>query len=708
MHIVFAQRKETQLFCATKKQNKMKLTLLTLVCSLLLCMGGKAQIIISQYYEGGGTNKWIELTNLGTSAVNTASPQLRLGIWSASGSTGNIAFTGSPSATLDLNVTIPAKGSVLIGNPSNGSEVGYLAASSAVQTSTSVIAFNGNDGIALLNSSNTVLDRFGTGINASDVSYVRSTAVTAASATYTSSQWTSTSLTTVNSASASSPNRLGYHVSPNCSTPTAATGLTFTTTSSSVSGSFSASGTSDSYLVLRTTATAPTVAPSNATNYTAGSTLGNATVVAYGTSKSFSSSSLVASTTYYFHVFVARTGCTGAPVYSSSLSSSATTSATGGGTGGGPAGYYNNAASLTCQPLKTALKTIISTGFNTLSYTPGIWNIFYSSDKRRNDANTADIVWDMYSDRPSGAEPYTYTLGTNQCGSYSGEGGCYNREHSTPQSWFNSASPMVSDAHHIFATDGAVNALRSNFPYGEVSSATNTSQNGSKLGTGTTNFGFTGTVFEPINEYKGDFARAALYMAVRYEDEIISQNWSSLGTANAVFLSSTDQSNAATRRLQIYDPWFLQLMIKWHNQDPVSQKEIDRNNAIYNNAVVNSSGGATVKQNNRNPFVDNPSYVTSIWGTGNGGVCNANLISTATPQKFSFFPNPSAAVLNVVVNETVRFVQIVDATGLVYSTQRNMPAQKKMQLNTDSLRPGSYLIQWICETGIISAPFTKQ
>lgn len=104
-----------------------------------------AQIVISQYYEGGGTNKWIELTNLGNTAVNTASPQLKLGLWSVTGSTGNISFTGAPSNTYSLTVTIPAKGSVLIGNTGNGTEVPYLTAASANETSNSVINFNGND-----------------------------------------------------------------------------------------------------------------------------------------------------------------------------------------------------------------------------------------------------------------------------------------------------------------------------------------------------------------------------------------------------------------------------------------------------------------------------------------------------------------------------------------------------------------------------------
>ena len=235
----------------------------------------------------------------------------------------------------------------------------------------------------------------------------------------------------------------------------------------------------------------------------------------------------------------------------------------------------------------------------------------------RNDANTADIMWDMYSDNPTGPEPYVFSYGPvssggKQCGTYAVEGDCYNREHSTPQSWFAKINPMVSDVHHIFATDGEVNNMRSNYPYGEVSAATRTSLNGGKLGTGS-NFGYTGTVFEPINAYKGDVARAGLYMITRYEDEVISQNWSTKGTGNTVFLSTTEETNAANRRLQMYDAYYLKTLIKWHNQDAVSQKEIDRNNAIYYTSVNTTGAGNPLAQHNRNPYIDHPEYVALVF-----------------------------------------------------------------------------------------------
>ncbi len=393
-------------------------------------------------------------------------------------------------------------------------------------------------------------------------------------------------------------------------------------TNTSISGNFTGVGiapTANRYLVIISTSNSLSTTPVDGTTYTVGAAFGGGTVVSYGAALNFTATGLIANTPYYFYVFAANGDCTGEPDYFNTGSSNGTASTTIGT--GAPTTYYDPANGLTCQPLKSALKTIIATGTQVLSYTPGLWTLYTFSDKRRNDANNADIVWDMYSDNPTGPEPYTYTLITNQCGSYTVEGNCYNREHSTPQSWFNQVSPMVSDAHHIFPTDGKVNALHSNYPYGEVitlttlapsSGYTNPTQAGSKLGTGT-NFGYSGTIFEPINEYKGDFARAALYMAVRYEDEIISQNWSGLGTANAVFLSTTDQPTATTRRLQIYDDWYLKTLYKWHMQDPVSQKEIDRNNVIFAQEI--NDGGTLKKQGNRNPFIDHPEYVFAIWGS---------------------------------------------------------------------------------------------
>ncbi|MCP9750984.1 endonuclease [Ferruginibacter sp. HRS2-29] len=387
-----------------------------------------------------------------------------------------------------------------------------------------------------------------------------------------------------------------------CTTPPSAppsTPISNSTSNTSISVNFTPASGANSYLVVYTIGTNLNATPVNGTVYTPGQTFGNGIVASVGANTSFAVYGLTQNTIYYFYYFSANTECSGQPFYNTVPMFNADT--TSNNSTGIPAGFYNSAASLSCQPLKTALKTISGNGYVNISY-DGVYQAYQFTDIHRNDANTANIIWDIYSDNPTGAEAYTYTFGTNACGQYDSEGDCYNREHSTPKSWFNDASPMFSDIQHLYPTDGWVNGKRSNFPYGEVTNASFTSTNGSKLGTGN-NFGYTGTVFEPINAYKGDLARTSLYMATRYEDEIISQNWSGNTEASPLFLSTSDEPDVAKRRLQIYDLWYLKLVFKWINQDPVSQKEIDRNNAIYY-----QSG-----QHNRNPYVDHPEYAALVF-----------------------------------------------------------------------------------------------
>ncbi|WP_425413892.1 endonuclease [Psychromonas hadalis] len=251
--------------------------------------------------------------------------------------------------------------------------------------------------------------------------------------------------------------------------------------------------------------------------------------------------------------------------------------------------YYSGAKDKSGFALKTALYNIIK-DHNTKTYTD-LWTFIstYTLDIYFEKDNT---ILDIYSENASASDSYNFTPIVDQCGNYSGESSCYNREHSLPQSWFNKASPMVSDVHHIFATDGYVNGKRSNYPYGEVATADWTSINGSKLGAPTAALGYTGTtVFEPTDEFKGDLARAYFYMATRYEDIIGSWEENS-DNANAV-LDGTDST--------VFEPWVIAMLKTWSENDPVSQKERDRNEAAHK------------YQGNRNPFVDHPEYVNLIW-----------------------------------------------------------------------------------------------
>jgi len=250
--------------------------------------------------------------------------------------------------------------------------------------------------------------------------------------------------------------------------------------------------------------------------------------------------------------------------------------------------YYSTAEGLTGLALKTALYDIIK-DHTTKTY-GDIWDFISENTLDVYYENDGSIL-DMYSENPSSSETYNYTAIIDQCGNFSGEGSCYNREHSFPKSWFDDATPMYTDIHHIFATDGYVNGRRSNYPYGEVGTSTFVSDNGSKLGSATSSLGYTGTVFEPIDEFKGDFARAYFYMATRYQD-VISTWESNSDNADAVLDGTSDY---------VYEEWVIDMLKTWNENDPVSQKELDRNEAAYQ------------FQGNRNPFIDHPEYVNEIW-----------------------------------------------------------------------------------------------
>lgn len=239
-----------------------------------------------------------------------------------------------------------------------------------------------------------------------------------------------------------------------------------------------------------------------------------------------------------------------------------------------PAGYYAGAKGKSGRSLKTALYAIIA-DHTARSYN-NLWDDF-----RKTDARADGKVWDMYSSKTN------FTFGTDQAGNYKTEGDVYNREHSFPKSWFNDGKPMYTDLFHLVPTDGYVNGRRSNYPFGETSSPKWTSSGGfSRLGPCSTP-GYTGTVFEPNDEYKGDFARIYFYMATAYEGQIA--NWSSPMLAGNAYPA--------------YSSWAIDMLLRWAKEDPVSQKEIDRNNAVYG------------IQHNRNPYVDFPGLEQYVWGT---------------------------------------------------------------------------------------------
>ena len=198
--------------------------------------------------------------------------------------------------------------------------------------------------------------------------------------------------------------------------------------------------------------------------------------------------------------------------------------------------YYKAADGKKGAALKTALHNIIRGSYPLIKYsdnTPrsfkpvsysGLFGAYEDTDLRDDGR-----IWDMYSNKTS--NNFKGFLPTQHTGNYSGEGDMYNREHTTPQSWFDGTEnvekcPMYSDLFNVYPTDGFINNMRSNYPYGETYSATTSgvksSENGfSKLGPSKL-YGYSGKVFEPNDLYKGDLARTYFYMVTCYQDKILN------------------------------------------------------------------------------------------------------------------------------------------------------------------------------------------
>lgn len=191
---------------------------------------------------------------------------------------------------------------------------------------------------------------------------------------------------------------------------------------------------------------------------------------------------------------------------------------------------------------------------------------------QKTDVREDGRVWDMYSSSSD------FIFIDDQCGTYKKEEDCYNREHSFPKSWFNDDYPMYTDLFHLYPTDGYVNNQRGNYPFGETNGEKYKSNGGfSKLGKSTVS-GYSGIVFEPADEYKGDFARSYFYMVTCYENRIT--------TWNSDMLDGKSYPGFAQ--------WALDMLLRWAAEDPVSEKETARNNKVYG------------IQGNRNPYIDFP------------------------------------------------------------------------------------------------------
>lgn len=238
-----------------------------------------------------------------------------------------------------------------------------------------------------------------------------------------------------------------------------------------------------------------------------------------------------------------------------------------------PAGYYSSLSGKKDAELKTATYNLIH-NFTQVSSYSALPSYFQKTDVYPESRRW----WDMYSDIVLYAP------------SFSG----LNREHSFPKSWWGGSTSVSAyvDLNHLYPSEMAANTAKSNFPLGVVNTSSKVPfDNGiSKVGYPVNGQGGgAAKVFEPDDEYKGDFARTYFYMVTCYQN----LSWK--------YTYMLEQNTYPT-----LNEWAVNLLLKWHHQDPVSQKEIDRNEAVF--AI----------QNNRNPFIDLPELADYIWGTKKG------------------------------------------------------------------------------------------
>lgn len=251
------------------------------------------------------------------------------------------------------------------------------------------------------------------------------------------------------------------------------------------------------------------------------------------------------------------------------------------------AGYYNKLNGKSGKELKQAAKECVQS-HQTLDYysLPNYWQY---SDVYPELVNGSKRWWDMYSDA-------VYLIKPGQSGTKSFSSNKMQREHSVPKSWWKSNgsveyTPAYSDMWNLYPSDGAANQAKLNYPLG-LTASTSFNNGVSKVGGAQTGYGGgSGMVFEPDDEYKGDFARAFMYMAVVYDD----LPW----VINYMY----KKENYPTLQ-----NWAINMLLDWGRRDVVSQKEIDRNNVVEQ------------YQGNRNPFIDFPELAEYIWGSRVGEV----------------------------------------------------------------------------------------
>ncbi len=249
-----------------------------------------------------------------------------------------------------------------------------------------------------------------------------------------------------------------------------------------------------------------------------------------------------------------------------------------------PADYYQSVTSQTGTALKTELRAIIS---GQRGYT--VKSISYDAAR--------DALLNSVDNVGGGQVRMLYTNDHRPTSQWAIS---INREHCWPQSFGASATPKVSDMHHLYLCDDGINSSRGNDLYGYVTGGT-ASPNFTGL-TPDQNY-YKDGIWQASPRHRGDVARAILYMEVRYSDFSLISRGQTLGSKQMGYLDD---------------------LLLWHAEDAVDPFEQTRNDRVF------------AFQNNRNPFVDHPEWVAVVYGSaGSSDPAMSDLVRTPTNPDIS-------------------------------------------------------------------------
>jgi len=315
----------------------------------------------------------------------------------------------------------------------------------------------------------------------------------------------------------------------------------------------------------------------------------------------------------------------------------------------GPSDYFESLNGTAGTELKQAMQAIIAEeGVVRIHSYSTLIDILSEADQNPSHSNH---VWLAY--REESRPKYLFQYGSSGTG-------FWNREHIFPRSrggfksikddedqifWESSPDSLRhanSDAHGIRATDANENSSRGNSHYGQYNGPSGTD-----------------------GSFKGDVARAAFYLAIRYNGLSVSDG----------FPSQTGVLGD------------LETLLQWHKDDPVDDFEMNRNNVIY------------TWQNNRNPFIDYPELVDYIWGEKQNEVWTQSLSTEQQEsQNISFYPNPTDGSIQFdgFLNEAK--VEVYSMTGKYVTTA---VVENKIPVNFD-LASGVYLLKILLKNKVMT------